>query len=111
MSHRLVWQTAKARAARRLYLATNSLPHYLEKTPLNLRLKTTLSSRQAESLMTVQPGKPKMPASKPGQDDERETRQAVISDADRTEEQDRDLVHGDGGTLGLGSPGDLSHDD
>jgi hypothetical protein len=25
--------------------------------------------------------------------------------------KDRDLVHGDGGSLGLGKPEDLSHDD
>jgi hypothetical protein len=31
--------------------------------------------------------------------------------ADKTEGKDRDLVHGDGGTLGLGRPEDLSHDD
>jgi hypothetical protein len=61
--------------------------------------------------MTVQPGKAKMPASKPGTDEERETRQAAINDADGAEEKDRDLLHGDGGTLGLGSPEDLRHDD
>jgi hypothetical protein len=52
-----------------------------------------------------------MPASKPRKDEERETRQAIIEDADKTEGKDRDLVHGDGGTLGLGRPEDLSHDD
>ena len=55
--------------------------------------------------------KPKMPASKPKKDEERETRQAIIEDADKTEGKDRDLVHGYGGTLGLGRPEDLSHDD
>jgi hypothetical protein len=78
---------------------------------LNLRSKTTLSSRQTETLMTVQLGKPKTPASKSGKDEERETREAAINDAARAEETDRDLLHGDGGTLGLGSPEDLSHDD
>ena len=52
-----------------------------------------------------------MPASKPRKDEERETRQAIVEDADKTEGKDRDLVHGDGGTLGLGRPEDLSHDD
>jgi hypothetical protein len=36
---------------------------------------------------------------------------AIVEDADKTEGKDRDLVHGDGGTLGLGRPEDLSHDD
>jgi hypothetical protein len=45
-----------------------------------------------------------------GRAEDRETRQAV-EDADKTEGKDRDLVHGDGGTLGLGKPEDLSHDD
>ena len=61
--------------------------------------------------MALQLVKPKMPASKPKKDEERETRQAIIEDADKTEGKDRDLVHGDGGTLGLGRPEDLSHDD
>ena len=52
-----------------------------------------------------------MPASKPRKDEERETQQAIIEDADKTEGKDRDLVHGDGGTLGLGRPEDLTHDD
>jgi hypothetical protein len=68
----------------------------------------TLSSTPTETLMALQPGKPKMPASKPRKD---EGRQAIIEDADKTEGKDRDLVHGDGGTLGLGRPEDLSRDD
>jgi hypothetical protein len=35
--------------------------------------------------MALQLGKPKMPASKPRKDEERETRQATIEDADKTE--------------------------
>jgi hypothetical protein len=61
--------------------------------------------------MAVQLGKPKMAASKPRKDEERETPQAIVEDADDTEGKHRDLLHGDGGTLGLGSPEDLSHDD
>jgi hypothetical protein len=61
--------------------------------------------------MALQLGKPKMPPSKPRKDDERKTRQAIVEDADNTEGKDRDLVHGDGGTLGLGKLEDLSHDD
>jgi hypothetical protein len=49
-----------------------------------------------------------MPASKPRKDEES---QAIIEDADKSEGKDRDLVHGDGGTLGLERPEDLSHDD
>jgi hypothetical protein len=52
-----------------------------------------------------------MPPSKPRQDEERETRKAIVEDADKTEGKDRDLVHGDGGTLGLERPEDLRHDD
>jgi hypothetical protein len=52
-----------------------------------------------------------MPPSKPRKDEDRETRQAIAEDADETEGKDRDLVHGDGGTRGLGRPEDLSHDD
>jgi hypothetical protein len=38
-------------------------------------------------------GKPEMPPSKPRKDEERETREAVVQDADKTEGRDRDLVH------------------
>jgi hypothetical protein len=58
--------------------------------------------------MALQLGKPKMPASKPRKDEES---QAIIEDADKSEGKDRDLVHGDGGTLGLERPEDLSDDD
>lgn len=44
-------------------------------------------------------------------DTERDMERAVIEDADKTDGADRDLVHGDGGTLGLGKPEDLGHDD
>ena len=61
--------------------------------------------------MALQLVKPKMPASKPPEGRGAETRQAIIENADKTEGKDRDLVHGYGGTLGLGRPEDLSHDD
>ena len=32
----------------------------------------------------------------PRKDSERETREAIIADADKTDDGDRDLVHGDG---------------
>lgn len=51
------------------------------------------------------------PKSKPRKDRERELREAVVEDADKTEGKDRDLVHGDGGTLGLDEDKDLNKDD
>jgi hypothetical protein len=51
--------------------------------------------------MSLKLGKPKMPPSEPRRDKEREMREAVVKDADKTESKDWDLVHGDGGTLGL----------
>jgi hypothetical protein len=51
--------------------------------------------------MSLKLSKPKMPPSEPRRDKEREMREAVVEDADKTEGKDRDLVHGDGGTLGL----------
>lgn len=45
-------------------------------------------------------------------DKERELRKAIIEDAPKNDGDDRDLVHGEGGTLGLPTkPDDLSHDD
>lgn len=61
--------------------------------------------------MSPKPGKPEMPPSPPREDREREMRKAVIQDADKTGVEDRDLVHGDGGTLGLGDGEDLNKDD
>jgi hypothetical protein len=50
-------------------------------------------------------GKP----SEPRKDEEREMRKAVVQDADKTEGKDRDLVHGDGGTIGLSDGEDLNN--
>lgn len=38
-------------------------------------------------------------------------RKAIIQDADKTDGRDRDLEHGEGGTLGLSNEKDLSRDD
>ena len=39
-------------------------------------------------------------------------RKAVVEDADKTEGAGRDLVHGEGGSIGLPvGPNDLNHDD
>lgn len=51
-----------------------------------------------------------MPPSHPRKDEERERRNAVVQDAGETGDKDRDLVHGDGGTLGLNND-DLNKDD
>lgn len=56
-------------------------------------------------------GGPKAPASEPRKDNEREMRKAIVEDGDKTEGKDRDLVHGDGGTIGIGEDQDLNHDD
>ena len=61
--------------------------------------------------MPVQPGKPRIPPSEPRRDYDRDTQQAIVEDADENDGKDRDLVHGDGGTLGLGKGEDLNHDD
>lgn len=53
-----------------------------------------------------------LPEPAPRKDHERDMREAIIADADKTEDGDRDLVHGDGGTLDIPTkPGDLSRDD
>ncbi|MCP3445834.1 hypothetical protein [Bradyrhizobium sp. CCGUVB14] len=53
-----------------------------------------------------------LPGPEPRKDSERVTREAIIADADKTDGDDRDLVHGDGGTLDMPTkPGDLSRDD
>ena len=60
--------------------------------------------------MAPRGGKSKNPSPE-RKDKERDIQQAIIEDSDKTEDTDRDLVHGDGGTLGLGAPEDLNHDD
>jgi hypothetical protein len=53
-----------------------------------------------------------LPSTKPRKDEERDTQEAIIEDADKTEGKDRDLIHGDGGTIDLPvKPGDMSKDD
>jgi len=53
-----------------------------------------------------------MPAPKPRKEEEREMQNAVVEDADENDVKDRDLVHGEGGTLDLPvKPGDMSKDD
>jgi hypothetical protein len=53
-----------------------------------------------------------LPGPEPRKDSGRDAREAIIADADKTEDRGRDLVHGDGGTLDMPTkPGDLSRDD
>jgi hypothetical protein len=60
--------------------------------------------------MSLKLGKPKMPPSEPRKDTEREMREALVEDADKTESKDRDLVHGDGGSLGLDDEKNMNND-
>jgi hypothetical protein len=53
-----------------------------------------------------------LPGKQPRKDEERDTQEAIIKDADETDGKDRDLVHGDSGTIDLPvKPGDISKDD
>jgi hypothetical protein len=61
--------------------------------------------------MSLKAGKQNMPHAEPRKDKQRDMRQAVVEDADKTEGEHRDLVHGDGGTLGLGDGEDMNKDD
>lgn len=45
-------------------------------------------------------------------DKERDLQEAIVADADENDGKDRDLVHGDGGTINIPTkPEDLSKDD
>jgi hypothetical protein len=53
-----------------------------------------------------------LPGPEPRRDTGRETQQAIIKDADKTEGSDRDLIHGDGGTIELPTKStDFNRDD
>lgn len=55
---------------------------------------------------------PNLPGVEPRIDKTRDTQEAIIEDAGDMDGSDRDLVHGDGGTIDLPTkPGDLSKDD
>jgi hypothetical protein len=56
-------------------------------------------------------GKPEKAPSRPQVDRAREMRDALVRDAENAEGEDRDLVRGDGGTLGLAPGEDLNKDD
>jgi hypothetical protein len=60
----------------------------------------------------VQKASRNLPGPKQRKDKERDTQDARIKDADKTDDRDRDLVHGDGGNIDLPvKPGDMSRDD
>jgi hypothetical protein len=42
-----------------------------------------------------------LPATAPRKDEERDTQDAIITDADKSDGNDRDLVNGDGGSIDL----------
>lgn len=42
-----------------------------------------------------------MPGPKPRKDTDRDTREAVVKTPDKTNDWDRDQVHGDGDTIGI----------
>jgi hypothetical protein len=53
-----------------------------------------------------------LPGQKPRIEKERDTQETLVEDAGEAEDKDRDLVHGEGGTIELPTkPGDLSKDD
>jgi len=53
-----------------------------------------------------------LPGPKPRIDKARETQEAVIADGNETEDNTRDLVHGEGGTIDApAKPSDLLKDD
>ncbi|WGD54841.1 hypothetical protein QA641_13520 [Bradyrhizobium sp. CB1650] len=53
-----------------------------------------------------------LPGPKPRHDKRHETQEAIIEDASEKDGGDRDLVHGEGGTIDLPKgPRDLSKDD
>lgn len=59
----------------------------------------------------LEPGRPKAAPSKPRAERASERWEDVIEGADKADAEDRDLVHGDGGTLGLGDGEDLNKSD
>ena len=62
--------------------------------------------------MPLKPEKPKMPLSNPRKDSQRDLQRLVVENVDTAEGGDRDLAHGEGGTLGVpNKPADLNHDD
>src|SRR6478609_5024598 len=64
-----------------------------------------------DTWMSTKPGQPITPSFRPRKNTERETQEVVVADAGNTGLDDRDLVHGEGGTLGLGEDEDLNGND
>jgi hypothetical protein len=76
------------------------------------RLRANLFSWRWQERKMVANTSRDLPGTKPRHDKQRDTQEAIIEDADKTEGKDRDLVHGEGGTIDLPTkPGDMSKDD
>ncbi len=55
---------------------------------------------------------PDLPGPRHRNDKQRERQEAAAKDADKSDVADRDLVHGEGGSVGLPTkPDDIDHDD
>jgi hypothetical protein len=69
-------------------------------------------SCETEASLTKPTSWEDLPGPEPRKDTARETREAIVGDADKTDGSDRDLVHGEGGTIDLPTkPRDLNRDD
>ena len=61
--------------------------------------------------MPIESENPRPTPTEPRNDKARDTREAVVKDAEETGVEGRDLVHGDGATLGLDDEEDLNRND
>ena len=53
-----------------------------------------------------------LPGPEPRKDGDRDMRKAIVEDADKTEGAARDLIHGEGGSIGLPvRPSEVNQDD
>jgi hypothetical protein len=59
--------------------------------------------RNREAIMQPKTSKD-LPPSPPRKDERRDREGVTVKDADKTDQSDRDAVHGDGGKLGLDKP-------
>ena len=63
-------------------------------------------------ILKTTPRKTNQPGDKPRIDKTHGTQETLIKDAGNTDGSDRDLVHGEGGTIDVpAKPGDISKDD
>jgi hypothetical protein len=84
----------------------------MAKSEHGITLDEKAQEQPADKKRAQDPSSRNLEGEQPRKDKERETRQAVIEDADENDGKDRDLVHGEGGTIGLAKkPADISKDD